>query len=242
MSWSWVQSLGTLLFVLWIAKQANMYHNMTYPEWVEDLKMAPLPLNDKGFDFWLGFLKPYSPQTGAKRETILLHMKVSLALALALCFQFLKTVRQKAMPLHRIVGRVTLVGAFAALPGFAKLVSNFDMPLVQYMEYPVLVMIPYYGIKGWLQAYNKQIADHKASMIMFASCFFYFGVQRVVMILFGLLHSDPLGKLFPLGPWKQWDENSYEHFFNISVAWAAIVTFGLGGYKAYVVPAKSKSH
>ena len=127
------------------------------------------------------------------------------------------------------------------MPGFAMLIFNGlkGKPVAQYAEYPVIIGIPYYGIKGVLQARNKQIQDHKASMIMFASCFFFFGVQRLVLMAMGPLHAGPWAKYTPLGPWKEWGAKEYDTFFNVGIAIAFPITFGCATYKAYLVPAQA---
>ena len=76
-------------------------------------------------------------------------------------------------------------------------------------------------------------------MIMFASCFFFFGVQRLVLMAMGPLHSGPWARYTPLGPWKEWSEREYDLFFNLSIAAAFQITFGCAMYKAYIVPAQA---
>ena len=210
---------------------------MSFDEVIADLKGAPLPLNEAGVAYWKSMLTPYY---GEKKAQIRAHLAITLFLSVALCVQFLKVVRQKAITAHRVLGRITILVALAATPGFAMLIAGMtEKPIAQYAEYPAVLGIPYFGIQGVLQARNKQIADHKASMIMFASCFFFFGVQRLVLMAMGPLHSGPWARYTPLGPWKEWSEREYDLFFNLSIAAAFQITFGCAMYKAYVVPAQA---
>ena len=235
--WQWAQFVGTVLTVVWAAKSFVGYHYWTWDQLIEDVKGAPLPLNDAGLAYWIGMLKPYVDDGPVKKRAIMqMHTKITLFLAVALMIQFLKIVRQKAMPVHRWLGRVTLLVALLATPGFAMLIYGLPHPVAQYAEYPIVLAIPYFGIKGWVQIRAKQIADHKASMIMFSACFFYFGVQRLMLMAMGLLHSGPWAKYTPLGPWKDWTSEQYHHFFGISIVLAGFLTLGGATYKAYVVP------
>lgn len=108
----------------------------------------------------------------------------------------------------------------------------------RYAEYPIVFMIPYFGIKGWREVRNKQIMDHRASMIMFSACFYYFFVQRLIMMLFNAIHhqSTPWARYTGLGPWQQWTEAEYNAWFGISISCAFSITFGFAVYNAYIGP------
>ena len=166
-------------------------------------------LNEAGVEYWLGMLKPYvNDGPVQKRSIIQMHTKITTFIAVALFIQFLKIVRQKAMPIHRWLGRSTITVALLATPGFASLIYGLPHPVAQYAEYPIIVGIPYFGLKGWKEIREKKIQDHKASMIMFSACFFYFGVQRLMLMAMGVLHSGPWAEYMPLGPWKDWTAES----------------------------------
>ena len=235
--WQWALFAGTVLTVVWSVLSYVKYHNWTFGQLVEDLKGAPLPLNDAGLEYWLEMIQPYVDVGPVKkRAAIQLHMKVTLFLSVALFIQFLKIVRQKAMPIHRWLGRTAICVALLATPTFVVLIYNFKHPVGQYVEYPFALGIPYFGIRGWMQVREKKIMDHKASMIMFSSCFFYFGVQRLMMVALGAVHSGPWAQYTPLGPWKEWTAEQYNTYFGVSIALAALITLGGAMYKAYVVP------
>ena len=238
--WQWAQFVGTVLTVVWAVKSYVQYHYWTFDEMVEDVKGAPLPLNEAGVEYWLGMLKPYvNDGPVQKRSIIQMHTKITTFIAVALFIQFLKIVRQKAMPIHRWLGRTTITVALLATPGFASLIYGLPHPVAQYAEYPIVVGIPYFGLKGWKEIREKKIQDHKASMIMFSACFFYFGVQRLMLMAMGVLHSGPWAEYMPLGPWKDWTAEKYNTFFGVSIALAGFVTLGGAMYKAYVVPTMS---
>lgn len=225
-----------MMFVLWAAKAAYGYWTWSLPQMMEDLKTGPLPLNAVGLSFWQRLMEAYNDIGEVKKSTrIKLHTAITLFLAIGLFLQFIKIIRQKQINMHRWVGRAVIVVALLATPSFGILIAGLPFPIAQYFEYPVLFAIPYFGIKGWLQIRNKQVMDHKASMIMFSSCFFYFGVQRLVMIAFGRLHSGPWAKFTPLGPWSEWTEKEYELFFGLSIALAFPITFGVAIGRAYVL-------
>ena len=95
-------------------------------------------------------------------------------------------------------------------------------------------------VSNCYQAYTKDISAHRASMIMFAACFFYFGVQRVVLALMTPLHSGPWAKYTPFGPWKEWGSLQHDQLFGVGTAIAFPLTFGIAAYKAYVVPTLPK--
>lgn len=97
-------------------------------------------------------------------------------------------------------------------------------------------MIPFYGIRGYLQIRNKQVMEHRASMIMFASCFYYFGVGRLVMVAMNIIHSGPWAKYTGLGDWREWSKEDVHDFFGISIAIAFPITFGIAAYNAYFSP------
>lgn len=82
------------------------------------------------------------------------------------------------MSVHRWTGRALILVAVGASPGFFSLILNFRASkIVQYAEFPIPFMIVYFGLNGWRQVRNKEIQAHRASMIMFSGCFFYFAVQ-----------------------------------------------------------------
>ena len=91
--------------------------------------------------------------------------------------------------------------------------------------------IPYFGIKGWLEIRQKDITSH-----MFASCFFFFGIERLVMTLSGLVHQGVIGEYMPLGPYKDWTVEDYENNFNIIAMITVPITFITAMYVAYIVP------
>ena len=57
--WQWAQFVGTLLTVVWSAKQTAGYFSMSFDEVIADLKGAPLPLNEAGVAYWKSMLTPY---------------------------------------------------------------------------------------------------------------------------------------------------------------------------------------
>lgn len=116
------------------------------------------------------------------------------------------------------------------------LFSGFSHQTAKYVESPVLFMIPYYGIRGYLQIQNKQVVEHRASMIMFASCFYYFGTTRLVLMAMNAVHSGPWAKYTGLGDWREWSTEDVHDCFGIAIAIAFPITFGIAAYNAYLSP------
>jgi hypothetical protein len=241
--WSYAASAGTGLTVLWALKSAVAYYTWTLEEMVEDVAASPLPLNDNGVQYWKEILSPYTDLGPVKkRSAIQMHVSITLVMAIGLCLQFMKTIRKKNMSVHRWVGRATLITACLSYPHFVQLLNGFEQQTAKYMEAPILLGIPYFGIKGWLAIRNKQIAEHRANMIMFGACFYFFGVARLVMMAMNLIHSGPWAKYTGLGDWREWTGEDVDDFFGISIALSFQITFGIAAYNAYyVVPGKPKT-
>lgn len=78
--------------------------------------------------------------------------------------------------------------------------------------------------------------EHRASMIMFASCFYYFGVSRLVMMMMNIIHSGPWAQYTGLGDWRNWSSQDIHDGFGISIAVAFPLTFSVAAYNAYIAP------
>lgn len=193
---------------------------------MEDFGNAPLPLNAAGKEYFSDMIKTYADIGNIKKKAIIqFHTGATTLIALGLFVQFLKVVRMKAMNVHRWTGRATILGALLATPSFFKLVANqIDKAGAMYAEYPIAVAIPYFGVKGWVEIRNKDIASHRASMIMFAASFFFFGLERMVMALWGPTHSGVLAQYMPLGDWHDWTKKDYNEWFNIVALFSVPVT------------------
>ena len=149
-------------------------------------------------------------------------MKITLFLAVALFLQLWKRTRSlggKGKPFHTWLGRITILVALGSIPHFTHLVLNFFHKTTAYAELPIVFLIPVFGIKGWSEIRNGDWRSHRASMIMFSACFYYFGVQRLTIALFGAIHHEksPFAKYLPLGPWSQWNEDDYNEMFGIGI-------------------------
>ena len=205
---------------------------------MKDLASAPLPLNENGIEYWKNnFVDPYFDLGSVKkRSKMLAHTSITTIIAIGLCIQFIKRIRQKNMDIHRIVGRITLVIILITYPHFAYLLSGFSHQPSKYIESPILIMIPFFAIRGWLQIRNKQVMEHRASMIMLASCFYFFGVARLVLMLMKVVHSGPWAKYTGLGDWKLWSYADVHDAFGIGMAFTFLITFGIGVNRAYFVP------
>ena len=229
---------GKFLAMVWVTMSGVKYFLWDEEQALADLKGAPMPLNDAGFKYFeTNFLRPAYNE---KKVPIQVHTAVTAFIMAALIVQLVKKVRQKAMWVHRWLGRLLLIVILAALYSFAMLVHRQPNKIGRYAEYPLIFFIPYYAIKGWLEIRNKQTQAHRSSMIMLSSCFFFFAVQRLVMLPFGFLHSETLGPYLPLGPWKNWQEKEYETMFGHAIVLAGMITFSVAYYKAYGGSAPAK--
>jgi hypothetical protein len=231
------QTVGTILTVAWALKSLIAYHTWTLDEVMDDVASSPLPLNENGLEYWRNIVAPYYDLGPVKkRSKMRAHTVITSFIAMGLCLQFIKRIRQTNLDFHRYVGRFTLALTLIAYPHFVKLLEGFSHQTAKYMEAPVLFMIPYYAIRGWQQIRNKQVMEHRASMIMFASCFYYFGVSRLVMMAMNVIHSGPWAKYTGLGDWKDWSTENVDDFFGISIAIGFPLTFGVAAYNAYYGP------
>jgi len=217
--------------VVWAVKSLVAYHGWTLEDIMADFEGSPMPMNEAGLLYWKNNI--FVPYMGEKRGRIQFHTIFTTLMAIGLSVQFTKAIRRNAMVVHVWGGRATVAFALLGLPALFKLLHGFGMPTAQYVEMPVLYMIPYYGIQGWRQARAKQIQAHRSSMIMFSACFYYFGVQRLVMMALGPLHSGPWAKYMPLGPYVDWDDDDHSHAFSSAIALAFPLTFGLAASQAY---------
>ena len=237
--WPWVSFLGSVLFIGWTAKSFVGYHTFSLEEAMEDIKQAPLPLNDVGLNWFKNTLLVRS--YGEGKDNTQMHMKITLFLAIALFLQLWKRTRGlggKGKPFHTWLGRISILVALGSIPHFTRLVFNFPHRTTAYAELPVIFMIPFFGIKGWSEIRNGDWRSHRASMIMFSACFYYFGVQRLMISLIGVIHHEksPFAKHLPLGPWSQWNEDDYNEMFGIGICAAFVVTFSVATYNAYIGP------
>ena len=239
--WSYAASAGTFLTVLWAAKSAVAYYTWTLDDMMEDVASSPLPLNQNGIQYWKDILAPYTDLGPVKkRGAIQMHMAATLAIAAGLCVQFMKTIRRKNMDVHRWVGRATLLASLLCYPHFVSLLDGFGHLTAKYVEAPILLGIPYFGVQGYRAVRAKNIAEHRSNMIMFGACFYFFGVARLVMMAMNVVHSGPWAKYTGLGDWRDWSGGDVDQFFGISIALSFPITFGVAAYNAYVLPGKSK--
>ena len=221
------QTVGTFLTVAWALKSLVAYHTWTLDEVMDDVASSPLPLNEHGLEYWRNLVTPYYNIGPVKKQfKIRTHTMITSFIAIGLCVQFIKSIREKRLDIHRIVGRLTLGVTLLAYPHFTMLMAGFFHQTAKYIEAPVLFMIPYYAIRGWIQIRNKDIMGHRSSMIMFASCFYYFGLSRLVMMAMNAIHSGPWAKYTGLGDWRNWSPEDVHDFFGISVAIGFPLNFG----------------
>jgi hypothetical protein len=154
-----LQTVGTGLTVAWALKSLVAYHTWTLDEVMEDVASSPLPLNENGLAYWRKFLASYYAE---KQSQMRSHTMITTLIALGLCIQFIKRIRRDNLNVHRIVGRLTLGATLIAYPHFVKLMAGFSQQTAKYVQSPVLFMIPYYAIRGWVQIRNKQVMEHRA--------------------------------------------------------------------------------
>jgi hypothetical protein len=158
-----LQTVGTVLTVAWALKSLIAYHTWTLDEVMEDVASSPLPLNENGLAYWRKLVAPYYAEKQSKMRC---HTVITTLIALGLCIQFIKRIRQDNLDVHRIVGRLTLGGTLFAYPHFVKLLAGFFHQTGKYMESLVLFMIPYYAIRGWIQIRNKHVMEHRARWVL----------------------------------------------------------------------------
>ena len=241
-TFSSIQSVGTGLTVLWALKSVSMYHSWTLDELVQDVASSPMLLNENGIKYWKEvILSPYTDLGPIKkRAAIRLHVVTTCLIATGLGLQFIKTIRRNNTNVHRWVGRATILLSFLSYPSFVKLLGDFPNQTGRYSMYPLLIGIPTFGVKGWLAIRNGNISEHRANMIMFAACFYFVGVSRLIMMFMTFIHSGPWAKHMGLGHASEWSEEDVADCFGLSIAFSLHVTFGVAAYQAYYLPEKSK--
>jgi|EP00970_Alexandrium_tamarense_P002731 hypothetical protein len=237
--WNILAKTGCVLTILWSIKSLIAYRFWSLDQVMDDVASSPLPLNKNGLDFWQNDLSVnayYDIGSVKKQARIRFHTFITAVIAVGLCIQFIKRIRQNNISIHRWVGRATIASSLLAYPHFAKLLGGFDQQVARYTEYPVLALIPYFGIKGWRQIRNKKVAEHRSSMIMFSACFYYFGVSRLVLMVMNPLHSGVLAKYTGLGDWREWEREDAKDALTIAIVLAFPLTFGVATYNAYILP------
>ena len=153
-----------------------------------------MPLNDAGFKYFeTNFLRPAYNE---KKVPIQVHTAVTAFIMAALIVQLVKKVRQKAMWVHRWLGRLLLIVILAALYS-SLLVHRQPNKIGRYAEYPDLLH-PILRDQG---GGDPQQADAGAplSMIMLSSSLLLRGRPRHSA---RLSEFETLGPYLPLGPWK----------------------------------------
>ena len=148
--YEYASTAGKVLFIVWTLKSFIAYHTWSLDQMVADIRTAPLPLNEAGVALFTKLFKAYVDPL-QKKDAIQTHMKVSLFLSIALVLQLLQRMRKKAMWIHRNLGRITIAVALLATPGFANLIYNWKTGTAQYVDYLIIFLVPYYGIRGWYQ-------------------------------------------------------------------------------------------
>jgi len=240
--------VGMALFFIWNLKSAIVYYTWTRAAAEKDLLESPLiapwGLHPSVVKTWTDQIiaSYYDPK--AKQAQIRTHMAASLLITVLLIFQLVPKLRRNFIWLHRWAGRFCIAFAVANLPIFWKLIMGFKLSrFTQYFEIPIWAAIPFFGIKGWLSARNKDIQSHRSSMIMFSSCFFFFGVQRLCILFVQAVHSLPATREhLPLGDISKVQGTDYwEVCFGSADVLAALLTFGVGAYNAYGPRIKTKS-
>ena len=237
--WPWLSHILSIAFIGFAVKSLVSYHKFSLEEQLEDVKGSPLPVNEAGLKWFKDML--FARAYGEGQQRTRTHTIITSFLAVALFLQLWKKSRSfggKGKPLHVWLGRATILCALLGIPHFWELVSNFPHRPTMYAEYLILLMIPFYGLKGWWEIRVKDWQSHRASMIMFSACFYYFGVQRLCMLILGVLHHEksPLASHLGLGKWQNWNTEDYNAMFGIAVWSAFVLTFGVATYNAYIGP------
>ena len=231
---SWACMMAT---IIWAMKSFILYSSIYGPDEIyadfEHNSMLPIKGNFAGVKWYQQLVDELT--SGDKKMRIQMHTMFMIYMTLGLAFQLTKKVRTNVIDLHRWVGRLTVTMALCFMPSLTRLVFGVSNPAAQYVELPVLAMIPFFGVRGWMQIRRKQVREHRASMIMFSACFF-FPVQRLAMYAMKALHEGWWAKYTPLGPWKNWYVSKYDVAFPTALWYAFIVTFGVATYLAYVEP------
>mmetsp|Transcript_16756 Transcript_16756/g.40580 ORF Transcript_16756/g.40580 Transcript_16756/m.40580 type:complete len:250 (+) Transcript_16756:37-786(+) len=239
--------VGLALFMVFNVKSTVVYWTWTRDAAIKDLMDSPLltpwGMHPAVVKAWTELLSPYFDPKG-KQGAIRMHMAVSMIITLLVTFNLVPMFRKKFMFMHRWLGRICITFAIINAPGFYKLVMNFGASkITQYIELPIIAMIVFFGIQGWVSVRDKNIQAHRSSMIMFSCCFFFFGVQRICLLLAHALHSMPTTSQFlPLGPISKISGADYwEVMWGLADVSAFMLTFGLGAYNAYGPRIKAKS-
>jgi hypothetical protein len=110
-------------------------------------------MNKKGLEFWRSniVLPYYNVGPIHKQSRIRTHTVITTLIAVGLCLQFVKKIRDKRLDIHRNIGKATLVLTLMCFPHFVMLIGGFFHQTAKYAEAPILFMIPYFAIRGWIQ-------------------------------------------------------------------------------------------
>ena len=146
-------------------------------------KGAPMPLN-AGFKYFeTNFLRPAYNE---KKVPIQVHTAVT-----AFIMSAHRSAREEGAPEGDVGAPLARPAPSDRHPRCAVQLRHAGAPPAEntrrYAEHPLIFFILYYAIKGWLEIRNKQTQAHRSSMIMLSSCFFFFAVQRLVMLPFGCI-------------------------------------------------------
>ena len=108
--------------MVWVTMSGVKYFLWDEEQALADLEGAPMFLNDAGFKYFeINFLRPAYNE---KKVPIQVHTAVTAFIMAALIVQLVKKVRQKAIMVHRRLGRLLLIVILAALYSFAMLVHR----------------------------------------------------------------------------------------------------------------------
>eukprot|EP00611_Tribonema_gayanum_P019535 TRINITY_DN339_c0_g1_i10.p2 TRINITY_DN339_c0_g1~~TRINITY_DN339_c0_g1_i10.p2 ORF type:complete len:229 (-),score=62.27 TRINITY_DN339_c0_g1_i10:297-983(-) len=165
-----------------------------------------------------------------------LHTATSLVSALLLTLQLNPTLRRKQLALHRLLGKVFLLLAILQYPFLWYMVCHMKLAVtVALLDAPVVACLPVFAFIGYKKIKAKDVAGHRAHMIMLSCCYFFFGVTRLCAVACLLCHAL-LGSMLGTGGQKFSDitpDGFPDAVYGPATGLAAWFTFGIGTYNAW---------
>jgi len=169
-----------------------------------------------------------------KKLSTRLHMVVTCPIALGLLIQLTPAIRSKFPQVHRIVGRFTLLLSILMTPHWLLFIFNFKVSKgTQLLELPLALAIPYFSFNGYQQIKTGKVKQHRVSMIFLSACFFFFGVQRIIMVLWVLFHSSKAVAAFsPISKYTgDWDFDYWRNYYFTGCSLIGQIIVWYGAYR-----------